>query len=284
MRAVLGLICLLAVASALPYVDQMLLANSMIVGRDDGEDLINWDCNVCAPENKPVASHYIEEKAKDVKCVLSTYPTFVVLAFRYTNTLLNVWQDILYANQVVDSNVCSNCKVQKAYKSMWDTIVSDVLKDLKDIRQRTNLRKIYITGISLGGGLSVIADIDIKNSKIFDQVQVINFGSPRVANKYYADFHDQSNNNSTIRYIVKGDPIVVLPECLTIVCNYKHVGRQYVCIENEEVCRGNLPVPEGLFAKMSWRIHADPSQKNLGSIVDHIYGYKKIYNFTVVEK
>jgi hypothetical protein len=54
-----------------------------------------------------------------------------VLAFRYTNTLLNVWQDILYANQIVDSTVCSNCKVQKAYKKMWDTIVNDVLRDLR---------------------------------------------------------------------------------------------------------------------------------------------------------
>jgi hypothetical protein len=101
---------------------------------------------------------------------LSVYPTFVVLAFRYTNTLLNVWQDILYANQVVDSTVCTNCKIQKAYKKMWETIIGDVLKDLKLIRAQTNLKKIYITGISLGGGLSTISFIDIKNSKIFDAV------------------------------------------------------------------------------------------------------------------
>ena len=69
------------------------------------------------------------------------YPTFVVLAFRYTNTILNVWQDILYANQVVDSNVCSNCKIQKAYKKMWDTIQGNVLADLKEIRKQTNLKK-----------------------------------------------------------------------------------------------------------------------------------------------
>jgi hypothetical protein len=282
MRIVLGLICLLSLATALPYVEQMLLANSMIVGRDDGLDLINWECNVCAPENRPLHAHFIEEKAKDIKCVLSVYPTFVVLAFRYTNTLLNVWQDILYANQVVDSNVCSNCKVQKAYKTMWDTITGDVLADLRLIRQQTGLRKIYITGISLGGGLSVIAFPDVKGSNIFDQVEVINYGSPRVANKNYAEYFDALTKNSSVRFIVKGDPVVVLPECLTILCSYKHIGRQYVCIEAEEVCRGNLPVPEGLFSKLEWKLHADPSQKNLGSIVDHIYGYKKIYPFTVV--
>jgi predicted alpha/beta-fold hydrolase len=50
---------------------------------------------------------------------------------------------------------------------MWDTIVPDVLRDLTEIKKQTNHRRIYITGISLGGGLSVISYIDIKNSKIF---------------------------------------------------------------------------------------------------------------------
>jgi hypothetical protein len=31
-------------------------------------------------------------------------------------------------------------------------------------------------------------------------------------------------------------------------------------------------------------VRVDPDEKNLKSIVDHIYGYKKIYNYTVVEK
>jgi hypothetical protein len=167
---------------------------------------------------------------------------------------------------------------------MWDTIVDDVVKDLQLIKNQTSLKKIYITGISLGGGLSVISFVDINKAKIFEDVQVINYGSPRVANKAYAEFFDIATNNKSKRYIVKGDPIVVLPECLTIICNYKHTGSQYVCIEDEKICRGNLPVPEGLFSKISWKIHADQSQKNLGSIVDHIYGYKKIYNFTIEEK
>lgn len=250
---------LVALACSLPYVEQMLLANSMIVGRDDMSDLLNWECNVCQPANRPLHAHFIEQKEKDIKCVLSVYPTFVVLAFRYTNTLLNVWQDILYANQVVDSNVCNNCKIQKAYKNMWATIVDDVIRDLKEIQKQTGLKKIYITGISLGGGLSVISYIDVKNSKIFDQVEVINYGSPRVANKYYAQYFDQMTNNRSKRYIVKGDPIVVMPECLTLLCNYKHTGNQYVCVENDGVCRGNQPVPELFFERMEWKMNPDPS-------------------------
>ena len=136
----------------------------------------------------------------------------------------------------------------------------------------------------MGGGLSVISYIDIRNAKIFQDVEVINYGAPRVANKYYADYFDNLTGKRSKRFIVKGDPIVVLPECLTLLCNYKHIGNQYVCIEDEAVCRGNLPVPESFFERLEWTMEAKkPKQSNLGSLVDHIYGYKKIYNFTVVE-
>jgi hypothetical protein len=104
-----------------------------------------------------------------------------------------------------------------------------------------------------------------------------------VANKQYAEWFDGVTGNKTKRYIVKGDPIVVLPECLTILCNYKHTGQQYVCVEDEGTCKGCQPVPETFLEKRRWRKNADPSQQNLGSIVDHIYGYKKIYNSTVIE-
>jgi len=243
MKAIILCFFIATVVFSLPYVEQMLLANSMIVGRDDHQDLVNWECNVCDPTNRPLHAHYIEESAKDIKCILAVYPTFVVLAFRYTNTLLNVWQDILYANQVVDSNVCSNCKVQKAYKNMWASIHDDVLNDLNLIKKQTNLKKLYITGISLGGGLSVISFIDVKNAAIFEDLQVITYGAPRVANKNYAEFFDTQTKNTSKRFVVKGDPIPVMPECLTVICNYKHTGHQYVCVENEMVCRGGLPVP-----------------------------------------
>jgi hypothetical protein len=58
---IIGL-CLVSLACSLPYVEQMLLANSMIVGKDDQTDLLNWECNVCESNNRPIHAHYIEEK------------------------------------------------------------------------------------------------------------------------------------------------------------------------------------------------------------------------------
>lgn len=130
MKSIIVFLIFLTIAASIPEPDQMCLASSLIVGRDDDEDLINWTCKVCDSSNKPIHAHSIEEKAVDVKCILSVYPNYVILAFRYTNTALNVWQDILYPYQVKDDHTCDKCKVQKAYNNMWEKIRPNVTKDL----------------------------------------------------------------------------------------------------------------------------------------------------------
>lgn len=135
----------------------------------------------------------------------------------------------------------------------------------------------------MGGGLAVISYIDVLNSKIFSKVEVITYGAPRVVNKYYADFFNSMTSHMSKRYAVKGDPIVVMPECLTVLCNYKHTGVQYTCVEADERCVKDTSAVTGFLKERRWRKQADPSMQNLGGIVDHIYGYKKIYNYTEVE-
>ena len=55
----LVLLALVTLSVALPYADQMSLANSLIVGKDDESDLANWDCKVCDASNKPTHAHFI---------------------------------------------------------------------------------------------------------------------------------------------------------------------------------------------------------------------------------
>ncbi len=100
------------------------------------------------------------------------------------------------------------------------------------MRYQTKLNTLYITGISLGGGLTVISYIDISHENIFPNVIVITFGAPRVGNKYWAAHFDLITNGHTKRYIVSGDPIVVLPRCLTLLCTYRQTGIKIVCYEN----------------------------------------------------
>jgi hypothetical protein len=59
MIKLLALLALVILSTALPYADQMALANSLIVGRDDESDLYNWECKVCDASNKPKHAHFI---------------------------------------------------------------------------------------------------------------------------------------------------------------------------------------------------------------------------------
>lgn len=59
MKAVIFLAVLFCIATALPYEDQMALTNSLIVGREDQSDLLEWVCKTCNPSNKPMHAHIV---------------------------------------------------------------------------------------------------------------------------------------------------------------------------------------------------------------------------------
>ncbi len=44
--------------------------------------------------------------------------------------------------------------------------------------------------------------------------------------------------------MVKGDPVVVLPKCLTLLCNYGFTGTKYECVEDEKICTAMADVPD----------------------------------------
>ena len=88
---------------------------------------------------------------------------------------------------------------------MWETIKEDVIGDLVEMKKVTGLETLYITGISMGGGLSVISYIDISLQKLFKDIKVTTYGAPRVGNKNWAEHFDKITNTSTKRYYIKGD-------------------------------------------------------------------------------
>lgn len=96
--------------------------------------------------------------------------------------------------------------------------------------------RLIITGISLGGGLASISYVDINHLKIFNSIEIITFGAPRVANANWAKWLETQVEPDPVHICLKGDPICVLPRCLTPICNYKHSGTGYSCDKKTEVC------------------------------------------------
>lgn len=170
---------------------------------------------------------------------------------------------------------------------MWGTIREDVYRNLTEIQKQTGATLLYITGISLGGGLAGISYIDIVQKNIFKNIRVITFGAPRVGNKYWAAHFDNITNTTSRRYLVSGDPIVVLPRCLTLLCTYRQTGIKIVCYEAKALCIQEVEVPDpddeltDRLARLQRKFQVDSDIKQMRSIMDHVNGYPKIYNFTL---
>ena len=96
--------------------------------------------------------------------------------------------------------------------------------------KQTKIKSLHITGISLGGGLSVISYIDIAAANIFTKVDVTTYGAPRVGNNDWADHYDNLTAKKTRRFVVSGDTVADMPKCLTLLCTYKQVGIRFTCV------------------------------------------------------
>jgi hypothetical protein len=103
---ILVAISLLTVALCIPFADQVSLVNSLIVVKQT--DLFK--------------ATLLRILSLTLNLSLVYYPNFVVLAFRYFATAINIWQDLLYVYQVADEHMCSNCKVHREYDKMWNII------------------------------------------------------------------------------------------------------------------------------------------------------------------
>jgi hypothetical protein len=112
------------------------------------------------------------------------------------------------------------------------------------MRGVTGIETLLITGISLGGGLSVISYIDINKAGIFKDVKITTYGAPRVGNKQWAEHVDTISGKKARRFYIKDDEVVVLPRCLTLLCTYRHTGVGIICTKEDSICQSETAQPQ----------------------------------------
>jgi predicted lipase len=127
-----------------------------------------------------VATHRVQVPADTTEGVVGYVPRLnaIFIAFRGSETLENWIDDLSFG--FVDYPFCEACEVHTGFYSAHQAAMQQVTDAVVDIlKQKPFLRRIVVTGHSLGGALATLTALDLKSAN-FGTVYTITFGSPRI--------------------------------------------------------------------------------------------------------
>ena len=128
-----------------------------------------------------------------------------------------------------DSSDDKRGKIHLGFKFIYNKLSQQISEAA---RQFDTLKPCYVTGHSLGGALAVLAstDIALHINGLKDQVQMYNYGGPRIGDPVFASFYNELIPNS-YRVVNLADVVTILPSTQIDDCTYQHVGQEwsYMC-------------------------------------------------------
>jgi len=166
--------------------------------------------------------------------IYDTSNNHVCVAFRGTQTTLNVWVDV--RTKLVDFLYQPNFgKVHNGFQKLYATLRDSLMQGLGRI-PADKRRFLFFTGHSLGAALGTLASVDlISNFREWNTpIYLYTTGCPKVGDSKFAENFGKVMQNNAFRIINSFDPIPNLPKNTA----YLHVGQviqfsaQYKAIQN----------------------------------------------------
>jgi predicted lipase len=137
------------------------------------------------------------------------------IVFKGTSTLENVISDLDIIQ--VDDNYNIPGKFHKGFHDL--ILKNETAEKIYDTIPMS-VRKIYVTGHSLGAALATVFYAFIKKCTI--ESELITFGSPKVGDLEFAEYINHSSPDSCKRYVNGCDVIAKIP-----VFGFAHVDTKY---------------------------------------------------------
>ncbi len=140
-----------------------------------------------------------------------------------TNDLKDAILDLLFMKRRYPyDNKESRIRIHSGFFIAYNNV--DIRNKIHLIVNRTESKKVFISGHSLGGAIAILCAVDLQYNFEELDIQVITFGSPRVGNKYFVESYNRRVPNTT-RVCFKYDLVTMLPFKL---CGYKHSGKKFI--------------------------------------------------------
>ncbi|TFK62383.1 alpha/beta-hydrolase [Pluteus cervinus] len=151
-----------------------------------------------------------------------------VAAFRGSTTATDWWIDASLAlTKFVSTgvNAPAGASVHTGWLAAWNSVATDVIDTIREGLEEYPGYSIATTGHSLGGTLSSIAAISLKQNFQNVTVRMFTYGQPRTGNSVYADFVNQQLGSKNIFrgvHTLDGAPTMI-----PITVGYRHHGVEY---------------------------------------------------------
>jgi len=149
------------------------------------------------------------------------------ICFRGTKNLYDIYINL---NIFPKSFIKDDIKVHRGFLYKYLSIRNSIINETNEIISKYDIDDIYISGHSSGGALATIASLDFYYLYPRQIIKTITFGSPKMANKAFAEEYKRCINNS-IRIINKNDIIPYLP-----INIYQHIEEPFI-LNNKNIIR-----------------------------------------------
>ena len=120
-----------------------------------------------------------------------------------------------------DYQSCQGCKVHTGFSNYYYAVKLQMLTKVSALAHAHPNAKVIVTGHSLGGAQATLAAVDL--TKAGYNTDLITYGSPRVGNKQFSEYADETLKGLNLRVTYKNDIVTVTPPQST---GYWHVGQE----------------------------------------------------------
>ena len=172
----------------------------------------------------------------DTVVTLTKAGDYVVMAFRGTKDLRN-WLTDLDCHLVEDGGL----RVHAGFCEAWKSVAEDVVKTIETLQPGANqlfMKRLFITGHSLGGALAQLAafDLAVKYGRSA-LAGVYTFGQPRVGDPGFARAYNNLIGDRTFRVVHDVD---IVPHVPWLLGTRRHTERE-IYYDGAGICHERAP-------------------------------------------
>jgi len=174
-------------------------------------------------------STIIYDSATDLQGYVGVLDKSIYVAFRGSSSIQNWIDDAEVLKTDYISYPTCKCKVHIGFYKSSENTKNQTINAVNNLVKKYGSSSIYVTGHSYGAAVAQLIGMELYKSG-YHNVQVYNFGQPRIGDSSYASFVSTTLGGKLFRFVHNRDIVPHVPEV-----NYHHS-----CTEVFENVNGDL--------------------------------------------